>query len=223
MIDYIYADQPAEKAAEMVVVEIKKHLAKGEQVLCLLSGGSGIAVAVEADKKLAKTDLSNLFVSLTDERYGELGRKDENWQQLLDVGFSLTGANLYRPLNGKDMRQTTADFNDWLTKQFKNADYKIGVFGLGIDGHTAGIKPNSIATKSQDLAVYYTSDDFERVTITFTAIRQLDTAIIQASGIDKKTIINSLMNETPSYINQPAQILKFVPNVRLYTNNKKEE
>lgn len=222
MIDNVYTDQPIEQAADALSMAIKKHLSLGERVLWLLSGGSGIAIAVEASKKLKNIDLSNLFVSLTDERYGEIGHKDENWQQLIDAGFSLPSANLYRPLIGKKIKQTVVEFNNWLAIQLEKANYKIGIFGLGTDGHTAGIKPRSIATKSDDLIVSHVAEDFERITITFAAIRQLDTAIIQASGIEKQLAINNLMTRTVSYIDEPAQILKFVPNVTLYTNNKEE-
>jgi 6-phosphogluconolactonase/glucosamine-6-phosphate isomerase/deaminase len=223
MIDYVFSSQPSKSAAEAVAREIKKHLLIGERVLWLLSGGSGTAVAIGVSKKLTNLDLSNLFVSLTDERYGDLGHQDENWQHLLDDGFKLDKANLYRLINGQPIEQTVAKFNEWLTSQLARADFKIGIFGLGTDGHTAGIKPRSIATKSDDLAVSYKADDFDRVTISFATILQLNTAIIQASGIEKLPIINSLINNTISYIDQPAQILKFIPNATLYTNNKREE
>jgi len=223
MIDYFYTEQPTDQAANTVAKVIKEHLKKSERVLWLLSGGSGIEVAIKASKSLKKSDLSNLFVSLTDERYGEIGHKYENWQQLLDAGFDLPGANLYRPLIGKVVDQTVAKFNDWLNTQLKISDYKIGIFGLGTDGHTAGIKPKSSATKSQSLVASFIGDDFERITITFDAIRKLDEIVIQASGIEKQPIINSLINNTVSYIDQPAQILKFVPRATLYTNNKEEE
>jgi 6-phosphogluconolactonase/glucosamine-6-phosphate isomerase/deaminase len=223
MIDYFYAEKPTNQAASTVAKMIKTHLKKNERVLWLLSGGSGIEIAIKVSKSLAKSDLSNLFVSLTDERYGEIGHRDENWQQLLDAGLSLPGANLYRPLIGKGIEQTVAEFNDWLNTQLKVSDYKIAIFGLGTDGHTAGIKPRSSATKSQSLVVSFIGDDFERITITFDTIRKIDDAVIQAYGADKQAIIEDLINNTVSYIDQPAQILKFVPHAALYTNNKKEE
>lgn len=223
MINYFYTEKPTNQAASAVTKVIKAHLEKSERVLWLLSGGSGIEIAIKVSKSLAKSDLSNLFVSLTDERYGEIGHKDENWQQLLDAGLKLPGANLYRPLIGKDSGQTVAKFNDWLNTQLKISDYKIAIFGLGTDGHTAGIKPRSSATKSQSLVASFIGNDFERITITFDAIRKIDEAVIQASGIEKQSIINGLINNTVSYVDQPAQILKFIPRATLYTNNKEEE
>lgn len=222
MIDYVYTNEPVEQAVSSVVEAIKNHLSKGERVLWLLSGGSGTTIAVEASKRLRLSNLSNLFVSLTDERFGLIGHNDENWQQLVDAGFYLPGANLYRPLIGKDIEPTRLAFNTWLSDQITMADYKIGIFGIGVDGHTAGIKPHSSAVSSTDLVASFQGTDFERITITFSAIRKLDEAIIQASGSDKASVLQNLINNNLPLDEQPAQILKLIPRVTLYTNNKEK-
>ena len=220
MIKNIFSDDPIETASTAIVGVIKKHIFNGERVLWLLSGGSGEAIAINASKKLSDLDLSKLFVSMTDERYGEVGHKDENWQQLLNAGLQLPGANLYRPLKPQNIEDTTAYFNNWLSEQLKKADYKIGIFGLGADGHTAGIKPHSPAVDSPNLAASFTGDDFERITITFNVIKQLDEIFIQAYGDSKKSAIDSLLHKNISLDDQPAQVLKQVPIATIYTNNK---
>ena len=219
-MDYIYTNDPITQAAFATVGAIREHLYKGERVLWLVSGGSSLAIAVMASqsKRLKNIDLSNLYISVTDERYGPIGHDNENWQQLIDAGFWLHGANLYRPLIGKDIEATTAAFNNWLETQFKTADYKIGIFGIGIDGHTAGIKPFSSATESTDYVTSYTCDKFERITISFFAIEQLDQAIIQASEDEKQSIVNEFIYENLPIDEQPAQILKKIPNISIYTN-----
>jgi 6-phosphogluconolactonase/glucosamine-6-phosphate isomerase/deaminase len=220
MIDYIYTNSPIDEAAVRASKIIKQHLENNEKVLWLLSGGSSLTIATKAGNLLKDLNLSNLFISLTDERYGPIGHPDENYKQLLGSGFSLNGAYIYRPLNGKSISETTADFIDWLKDKLDICDYKIGIFGFGTDGHTAGIKPNSVAVQSSNLAEYFIGNDFRRITITFETIKQLDEAIIQASGVDKKPIINDLMTKNLSIEIQPAKILKTIPIATLYTNNK---
>lgn len=220
MIDYIYTNDPIEQSVTATTKIIKDHLIKGEQVLWLLSGGSGITVAVEVSKRLRLLDLSKLFVSLTDERYGIIDHDDENWKQLLDAGFILPKANLYRPLIGKDIVTTTVAFGDWLFTQLEKSDFKIGFFGIGIDGHTAGIKPHSSAITSPNLTASFIGSDFTRITITFSTIKQLDVAIVQASGKNKLPVIHSLFTSNQSLDNQPAQIFKELPHATLYTDNK---
>ena len=222
-MNYIYTDKPVDLAADLVADKLIEHLSRNERILWLLTGGSGATIAVVASKKLVGIDLSNLVVTMTDERFGPVGHKDENWQQLLDGGLSLPGATLYRPLIGQDIQTTTARFNDWLLEQFNKADFKLGIFGLGSDGHTAGIKPHSPATTSTDLATSFKGNDFERITITFVAIKQIDEAVIQAAGPDKRAVIHDLVYENLPLDDQPSQILKVIPLTTIYTNNHKEE
>ena len=220
MMDYICTNEPIKQAALAAAGSIREHLYKGERVLWLLSGGSSLTIAVMAsqNKRLKNIDLSNLYISVTDERFGPIGHDNENWQQLIDAGFWLHGANLYRPLTGRDIETTTTAFNNWLETQFKTADFKLGIFGIGVDGHTAGIKPFSSATESTDYATSYSCNKFERITISFFAIEQLDQAIIQASDDEKQPIVNEFIYEKFPIDKQPAQILKKIPNISIYTN-----
>jgi 6-phosphogluconolactonase/glucosamine-6-phosphate isomerase/deaminase len=220
---YIYTEQPIEQAAAVVSAALQRHLSDGHRILWLLSGGSSINVAVMAAQRLLNNHyLANLAVSLTDERYGQVGHINENWQQLMTAGFKLPGANLYRPLIGQSLSKTTTAFSSWLRQQLKAADYKIGIFGIGDDGHTAGIKPNSSAAKSTACAVSFKGDDFLRMTISFATIRQFDEAVIQVSGDSKEPIIHDLFNTKKSLISQPAQILKTIPKSTLFTNIREE-
>jgi 6-phosphogluconolactonase/glucosamine-6-phosphate isomerase/deaminase len=220
---YNYTNNPIEDAAKDIAETIIKHLDEGQRVLWLLSGGSSIPIAIKAGKMLKSHDLSKLAVTLSDERYGEVGHKDENWQQLLDGGLDLPGATMYRPLIGKEMQKTTELFDKWLSEQFNQSDFNIGIFGLGEDGHTAGIKPNSKATRSTDLAACFTGDDFKRITIGFVAISKLDEAVIQASGMNKRNVIHALMYYDMPLEEQPAQILNTIPKKTIYTDNAKED
>jgi 6-phosphogluconolactonase/glucosamine-6-phosphate isomerase/deaminase len=222
-MDYVCTDRPIDLAADYVVDVLREHLSRGERVLWLLTGGSGIPIAIQASQKLENINLTKLSVTLTDERFCPIGHKDENWQQLLNDGFSLPGATLYRPLIGADMQTTAERFDEWLTKQFKEADFTLGIFGLGSDGHTAGIKPHSPAITAESLATSYQGSDFDRVTISFNAIKQIDEAVVQASGNEKREVLHKLISETFPLAEQPAQILKEIPHVTIYSNNAKEE
>ncbi len=222
-MNYIYSNTPIEAAATDLANKLFKHLSSGERVLFLMSGGSSIPISIMASKILKGVNLSNLYVSLTDERYGEVGHAEENWQQLIDGGLDLPGANLYRPLIGQDIDKTTKLFGEWIAEQLNKADFSIAIFGMGADGHTAGIKPGSKAAKSTDIAVSFKGDDFERITISLVAITRINEAIIQASGANKKAIIHDLLYYESPIEDQPAQVLKSIPESTIYTNNRKEE
>ena len=138
--------------SEILAESILKQLNLGKKVLWFATGGSSIAIASIVSKKIAQYPHNNLTVMLTDERYGELDHPDSNWAQLLTKGFVLPDAKLIPILTGEDRDTTVATFNENLKQELNNADYKIGLFGVGADGHTAGILPHSPAINSENLA-----------------------------------------------------------------------
>lgn len=208
-----------EPVTQYLADTINSHLAAGEKVLWILSGGSGGKVCAEVSKRLTG-DLSGLITTLSDERYVPLDDPDENWKQLLGYGFSVPGALTYRPIQGKDRTQTAVDLGDWMKEQFPIANYKIGLFGMGADGHTAGLKPGTSAVTATGWATDFTGDDFERITMTFDAIRQLDEVVLQAMGADKTTIIDQILHTDLPITTQPVQILKTFEKSILFTDYK---
>lgn len=214
--------ESTQPAIDHLVDTLTEHLQAGEKVVWLLSGGSGAKVCLEVAKHLENISLEKLYVTLTDERYGNVGHADENWQQLLDAGFALPGASLYRPLQGLDRTQTTTDFATWLQEHIQAADYRVGLFGIGPDGHTAGIKPGSPAAVSTAWAADFTGEDFERITMTFPAIEALDEAVVQAMGAEKAPTLRQLAETDTDLIDQPAQVLKAVKKSTLYTDYKED-
>ena len=197
---------------------ISTALKTGEKVLWLVSGGSGATVSAEVSKRLAGQDLTHLSVTLSDERYGPLGHPDENWSILESLGFSVPSAVTYRPLTGASRAETTDAFAAWLEKAAQEADTIIGIFGIGADGHTAGIKPGSVAVTGEALAASFSGDDFERITITPAFIRLVTHGVTQVFGSEKHATLARLINENLPLETQPAQILKQIPTMTLYTD-----
>lgn len=218
-MNIITTDQPLVAAADYVADTIRTQLSAGHKVLWLLSGGSSLTIATLAAAQLRDIDHHQLFVTLTDERYGPVGHPDENWQQLLDSGFELPEAQLYRPLTDESMEDTVAHFNHWLELAHAQVDTTIGIFGIGADGHTAGIKAHSPAILSHHLVEGYHADDFERITITPHLIMECNDIVIQASGDDKEAILRQWLTTDMPFGEQPAQALKSVPDAHLFTTN----
>lgn len=218
-MNYHYSPRPISESAKLLAGRIARQLYDHKRVLWLLSGGSGIDVCVEAANLLNSAPLHLLTVVLTDERYGEPEHANENWQQLLDKGFVLEGAQTYRILSGKDRATTTKEFNEWLKKELQATDFTIGLFGIGTDAHTAGIKPHSVAVTSHEYVADFDGEDFERITITPKVFPHIHEVVIQANGEDKKPIIETLLHEaTGSVTASPMTLLSTVPVATLVTN-----
>lgn len=217
--------EPAEQVVPYLVQTIKQHLENGEKVLWLVSGGSGIAVSSEVSKQLVGSDLTGLYVTLTDERYVPFGSKDENWQQLLEAGFDLPGATTYRVIQEDAVNReiTASAFEKTLEDWLDIADFSIGLFGIGPDGHTSGIKPGSPAVSEERWVSEYQGEDFERITTTPLFIPQLDEVVTYAAGKPKFETLAKLIHENVPVDEQPAQVLKEAAKSILFTDYMEEK
>lgn len=225
-----------EDPADFVANAVLSKLQMGKKVLLFLTGGSSISVGVKiADILREKSDknlLQNLTVTLTDERYGPIDHFNSNFFQLDEKGFNLPDAKIIPILIDEDKNITVEKFNTKLNEEFTKAEYKIGLFGVGADGHTAGILPESLAVSAETLSFGYDTTTFSRITMTFNAIEKLDEAIVWAQGKDKWKVLEELKTEIParnassiadaggSLEKQPAQILKKVPLLTIFSDFK---
>jgi 6-phosphogluconolactonase/glucosamine-6-phosphate isomerase/deaminase len=204
-------------AAAYVSQTIEPRLAAGQKVAWFLSGGSAIEVAVLSAKKLASQN--GLTVSLVDERYGPPGHPNSNWTKLQQAGFKAPSAELVPILIGQDIAETTKDYADFVEKLLQSSDYRIGLLGIGTDGHTAGILPGSPAADSNDLVCHYRAADYQRLTLTPKALAMLDEAVVYVVDSAKREAIENL-DKNLSINDQPAQILKQIPLVTIYNGIK---
>ena len=216
----LVTDPTGEKVVDYLTTVLKEKLQSGKSVLWLVPGGSAMSSASHVLDQLEDVDTSKLCITLTDERYGAPGHDDENWSQLGRLGFVLDSIDAYRVLRGEDSKTTADDFNSKLEEFFATYQYKIGLFGIGADGHTAGVKPYSVAATISELAVCFSGEDFERVTMTAEAIRRLDEVVAYARGKDKHTTLREILQEDRTVEEQPAQVLKEVNQSTLFSDLK---
>jgi 6-phosphogluconolactonase/glucosamine-6-phosphate isomerase/deaminase len=210
-------DSSPKEVAAYLADAINSKLTSGQKVLWLLSGGSAVGVAVETLKLIDKNYIQNLSVGQVDERYGPPGHKDSNWQQLLSAGFQATGLRSLPLLGGKDFDQTAKDAERLLEKELTTAEYKVGLFGIGPDGHTAGILPLSAAVDSQQLVSGYIAPDYQRLTLTARGIAALDLAVAYAAGDAKREALLNL-ERSLSVREQPAQALKLAAKLIIFND-----
>lgn len=214
----LVTDQDDRKIVDYLTSTLTAHLQADESVLWLVPGGSAMKIATQVLAQLEDTDTSKLCITLTDERYGRPNHPDENWSQLGQMGFDVSTINAYRVLRGEDAETTAQDFSAKLQQLFGTYDYKIGLFGIGADGHTAGIKPHTVAVTSDEYAAQFEGADFARVTMTPRAVAELDEVVAYAHGAEKHETLRSLLNEEVALIDQPAQVLKTVPTSTLFSD-----
>jgi 6-phosphogluconolactonase len=215
-LEFISA-QSSEPVSVYLAKLITAQLSAGRSVLWLLSGGSAIKVAVDTSALLDGQDFSKLVVSLMDERFVPVGHPDSNWQQLGVAGLKLPGATLHPVLAGTSQKETASAFAVFLEEQFAGTQYHLGVLGIGPDGHTSGILPHSEAVTAQGLICAYQGPDYQRITTTAKALKQLNEAVLYVAGETKWPVLDRLETELP-VADQPAQLLKTMPKTTIFTD-----
>lgn len=205
--------------ADALYDRLASELDAGKQVLWFMTGGSNIAVDLTIMARLNDAQTKNLTVTLTDERYGDYGHADSNWQQLTDGGLDTKQARSFAVLqpDNQSLEQTTSVYASNLAVALQEADAVIGFYGLGTDGHIAGILPDTPAVDAAGLAVGYETETFIRITSTFEAIRHCDVAYLYAAGDNKSQPLSKLQTVVPLR-EQPAQILREVPEAYIYND-----
>lgn len=204
---------------QSVVQEISLRLNQAMQegsVLWLLSGGSNIELAVRIRQEL---DIQNdLTVGLIDERYGPVGHPDSNWQQLLDAGFDENDISIIPVLTGKDLKNETSRYKHELKAAIESHKTIIGIFGMGSDGHTSGVLPESPVIGTNELVASYHGPDFDRITTTPVSFKHFDVAYLVAFGDSKQQQLLQLIHRELSVGHQPAQALKNAKELFIYSD-----
>jgi 6-phosphogluconolactonase/glucosamine-6-phosphate isomerase/deaminase len=211
-----------EEVADFVAFSINKELELGKRVLWFVCGGSSIPVEVLIAKKIKENFSDKLVVTLTDERYGNEKHLESNWFKLENAGFKIKGAKMIPFLSGDGISETTKKVRGILKEELDKAQYKIGVFGVGIDSHTAGLLPHTLSVENNELVYTYEADLYNRITITPKTILMLDEAILCVFGSDKWPILKKLEVDTPLEV-EPVQILKKVLLLTIFTDYKNEK
>lgn len=204
---------------------ITQKLETGTDVAWFLSGGSNIELAVDIRKSIKLSDSKGaLHIFLIDERYGSMGHKHSNWQQLIEKGFIFESCITHPLLSeGKDPQQLAEAYSK-LVDTVLDATHTIALFGIGADSHTAGLLPFNSLMDGTSYYGSYQAKDFVRVTATPLLIPRLDDTILYAMGKQKEKAVREMLKDG-SIDRIPARILKQAKQLTIITDQqiKKEE
>jgi 6-phosphogluconolactonase/glucosamine-6-phosphate isomerase/deaminase len=213
----------AVRGTEKLTSQLSQLLDK-KPVLWLASGGSNVPIATAVIASLAEGLTERLTIMLIDERFGPAGHDNSNADQLHRAGFNPKRANFITILSDQTWPDTVTQYNKIVQQQFNQHSLIIGQFGIGADGHTAGILPHSPAASVTDqLVTGYQGPDYQRITLTFPALRQIQTAYVFAYGANKLATLQQLKDQNLDLGTQPAQIFKVLTQAYIYNDQLEGE
>lgn len=224
------SEKPDKEAGEYVSLMLEKH--RGEDVLLLLSGGSALSILAHI---LPEHITSQVTIGLCDERF-TIDPQGNNFLLFQETQFyktaSKAGAKFLSSYPNENEQQDA--FADRIRQSIETyffahpESYALGIFGIGEDGHTAGIFPMN---EEEFTATYKTSDFYIpiiqqsnayplRSTITPAFIEEvLDDVVLYAVGTNKcDNILNYMYNRTFAEHEIPALIPASHPQSVLFTD-----
>jgi 6-phosphogluconolactonase/glucosamine-6-phosphate isomerase/deaminase len=218
-MEFLYSKEGKE-GIEKMAGEIATQLNAGQKVLWLICGGSNIPLSAQAEKlirlRVKEHELKNLTIGQTDERFGPVGHPDSNWQQMHKAHFNFEGVRILPILSNKSLEETVSDYETTLANAFSNNDIVVAQFGIGADGHVAGMLPHTGGLSASSLVFGYNSPPFVRITITPTAFAHIEFAYSFVFGTSKQDAVRKLWQKDLTIDEMPCQILKRIPESYFY-------
>ncbi len=192
-------------------------------ILWLVTGGSNIALSVAVMQELPDELTSKLAIALTDERFGPVGHPDSNFQQLFDAGFNPKNATVVPVLTpGVALAETRERYEGAMNTALDAADSTIAQFGIGSDGHIAGVLPGTVGVDSQQTVVAYETETYTRISLSLQAIKRIDAAYAFVFGDDRHAALDMLCHQTVPLSEEPSQILKQIPESYVYNDQMED-
>ncbi len=184
-----------------------------------LSGGK---TPVDLYRKLAEKHTlpwNNTDVFMVDERFVPYESKENNFRminELLLLHVGIPSKNIHPIITSSASANDSASkYENTLTAFFKKESYSLPEFdlillGIGDDGHTASLFPDSPALKESScfvIAVFpEDKSKKERVTLTLPVINNSRNIIFLASGINKADVIKEVIEDINSQL--PASLVR---------------
>ena len=217
MISFIKTTDPGLGEIDLIK-EINTKISTNNKVLWILSGGSNIAIETTIMSNINQEYAHNLKIILGDERYGLKNHKDSNEKQLEDQGFATGNAEFFPILIEKSVDETVSNFSINIDKLTTWADYIIGQLGIGDDGHTSGVLPNSSGVDDPHNVVSYRGPDFHRITMTLHSIERINQVYVFSFGKSKHNALLKLKDKADNINNLPSLVFYKIPYVYVYND-----
>jgi len=177
-----------------------------------LSGGSTpkkIFKAITAKENLNRIAWEKVLLFWSDERAVPPESVDSNYRMAMESGFNtvpISSKHIFRMHAEKDIESNAKAYEETILKHLPNGAFDLVILGMGEDGHTASLFPNTHALEIHDklvVANYVPEIHSWRMTLTFEAINQSRESVIYIMGKGKSSLIKKLFTEGSDNRNLP--------------------
>jgi len=206
-------------SAEKIVSIAQEAVQKRGQFTLSLSGGStpkGVYSVLAASPLKEKINWEKTHIFWGDERSVVRTHPDSNFRMAKESLLDATGippSNIHRVASEEDPMLAAQQYEDDIREFFGIADglfpeFDMILLGMGDDGHTASLFPDSEALTVQNRLVV---DNFvkklntHRITFTFPLINHARNVLFIVSGSTKSKMVKQILENTNTLKTLPSQ------------------
>lgn len=202
----------------------KKSIAERGRFAVALSGGStpnAIYRAIESSAAVREIDWTKVFFFWSDERSVPPEHPDSNYRSAMDSGLSrlpIPPAQIFRMKAEKEIERSSEEYEALIRQTLGITLFDLVMLGLGSDGHTASLFPNTAALETQDrlvVANHVPEKKTWRMTLTIPCINQSWRTVFYVFGPSKQTIVWNVL-KAPRISAWPASQIGTIDRKALY-------
>ncbi len=215
-------EELAVRSVRLFVSEMKKAVQSRNSFNVALSGGRTPRRFFELLGELPESqslEWNKIHLFWVDERYVPSDSQWSNYKLVVDTFLnkvSIPQKNVHRiPTEGSDFKLSAQEYENSIREVFglkkgQVPEFDMIFLGMGIEGHTGSLFPNSYATfDTEDLAcvVYVLDEKLNRITLTYPVLRAAAHVVVQISGGEKADILKKVMTGEIDEVKYPIHVL----------------
>jgi len=212
----------AQRSVELFVAEAQKAIKTKDAFYVAISGGHTPKRFFELLGEVPQAnslpwDKIRLF--WVDERYVDADSQWSNYKLAADTFLAkvaIPEENIHRiPTEYDDFQAAASCYEQTIREVFglkenQSPEFDLIVLGMGAEGHTGSLFPNSYAafdTENLACVVYVMDEDLNRITLTHPVLRAASHLAILVSGREKAGILKEVLTSEPDEVRYPIHAL----------------
>jgi 6-phosphogluconolactonase len=172
-----------------------------------------------ASPRAQSLDWEKVHIFWADERYVPPDSEASNYKMAADaflVNVTIPQENIHRiPTEYNDVCDAVRCYENTIyevigTEKEQPPRFDLIMLGMGEDGHTASLFPNSYASFDKDdlaCAVYQTGGKLSRITLTHPVLCAASQLVIMVSGQEKARVLKEVLTSEPDEVRYPIHTL----------------
>lgn len=196
-------------AKEHWIHSAKRSIQQRGRFAVALSGGSTPKAIYQLLSKEKDLEWDKVYLFWSDERGVPSDHPESNYKMSMESGLKhlpIPPDQIFRMTAEKDPERNARDYEEKIRRVLGKSLFDLVMLGVGEDGHTASLFPNSPALSIEDrlVAAHFLPEKKSwRMTLTFPCINNSNQSAIYALGIQKAPIVRTVL-DAPIISSYPA-------------------